>query len=71
MPQSNKIDQGSVETFDSAGHPTSSMTDVGKDLATMNARIDDIVAFQKRKDPWFRDTRASDAHLNPYPAAWK
>jgi hypothetical protein len=56
MPQTNRIDQGSVETVDSVGHPTSSISDVGKDLAAMNARIDDIVAFQKRKDPWFRDT---------------
>jgi len=56
MPQ-NKIDQGSVEKFDSVEHPTgSAASDIGKDLAAMNGRIDDIVAFQKRKDPWFRDT---------------
>jgi hypothetical protein len=31
-------------------------SDVRKDLASMNARIDDIVAFQERKRPWYRDT---------------
>jgi tetratricopeptide (TPR) repeat protein len=37
----------------SAGHVAS---DVRKDLATINARIADIEAFQQRKGPWYRDT---------------
>jgi hypothetical protein len=30
--------------------------ELAKDLATLNSRIDDIVAFQNRKRPWYRDT---------------
>lgn len=56
MSQNIKIDQGPVEKVNSVGPPTSSVNDPGKDLAALNARIDDIIAFQKRKEPWYRDT---------------
>src|SRR5262249_6425460 len=43
--------------FDSVERPAGDVaSDVRKDLATMNARIDDIVAFQQRKGLWYRDT---------------
>jgi len=29
---------------------------LAKDVADLKVRIDDIVAFQKRKEPWYRDT---------------
>jgi len=30
--------------------------DLNKDIGDINRRINDIVAFQKNKDPWYRDT---------------
>jgi hypothetical protein len=30
--------------------------DIGKQIEHLSARVDDIVAFQKRKSPWYRDT---------------
>ena len=51
IAEGNAPDSDSVEN--SAGDVAS---DVRKDLATMNARIDDVVAFQRKKGPWYRDT---------------
>jgi hypothetical protein len=56
MSQTSEIEQKAVESIDSVGHPANSVSDTGKALAALNARIDDIVTFQKRKEPWFRDT---------------
>jgi hypothetical protein len=33
-----------------------SVSDSAHDIAFINRRIDDIVAFQKRREPWYRDT---------------
>ena len=57
MTQPTTIAEGKAEKFDSVERPPGDVaSDVRKDLATMNARIDDIVAFQERKRPWYRDT---------------
>jgi hypothetical protein len=49
--------QSTITEFDSVERPAGdAASDVRKDLATMNARIDDVVAFQQRKGPWYRDT---------------
>jgi hypothetical protein len=57
MTQPTTIAEGKAEKFDSVERPAGDVaSDVRKDLASMNARIDDIVAFQQRKRPWYRDT---------------
>jgi hypothetical protein len=56
MSQTNEIEQTAVEQFESIGHPTNSVSDTAKAMDALNARIDDIVTFQKRKEPRFRDT---------------
>jgi hypothetical protein len=55
MTQPTAITEG--KTVDSVERPAGDVaSDVRKDLATMSARIDDVVAFQQRKGPWYRDT---------------
>jgi hypothetical protein len=40
----------------SAADTAATANDSTPDMTDLNRRIDDIVAFQKRKDPWYKDT---------------